>query len=642
MRVSLSKLPSPPREYVVNFPRLDGGLNTWELDYRLKDSESPEMVNLWWRAGALCCRDGQSRLTGGVAPGVGWSACERPFWGHGFFHIGSGLYHAPVDEPNVSGLELSLLLDGVPENRGSWFVYGDGLYYKNRGGYVRVSHDRESGTFSAEAVSAYVPTIFINTEPTTAAGDPYQPENRISPQKSVWYTAAQGVRTYRLPVGELDRIDRVEVDGVELPRLEQLPEPPEEEGTEEPEEGGETPTVSGYVADLEQGVVTFDVAPPVHMPVVANTVRITYTKANPDAMASVMDCPHAIVYGGSRELCVVVGGCPAQPNAYFWSGNHIVMDPGYFPMEQYNLAGATQDLITGFGKQQSMLVIFKERGVGRAAMAFEEMDSGRTLITMDYTSINSSVGCDLPGSIQLISNNLVFASRTGGVYRVADSSSAHENNIVLLSRKVNNGLLEGLRRGAGICSFDDGERYWLVCGTEAYLWDYTLSPPSDPSWFYLDNIRGTAFLKTEGACFQLEEEGHVDVYRRSFTDFDGPIRKVYRFATQQMGGYDRLKDVTGVLMAVRGDSNTDIHITYGTDYETREDRTPIRSYSWRFLPRNLTFRHLGMLRFATVVRRRPGCRHVRHFWMRLHNEEAGMDMSVISAQIFYQYQGRQR
>ena len=640
MRVSLSNLPSPPKEYVVNFPRLDGGLNTWELDYRLDANESPEMVNLWWQDGALCCRDGQSRLTAGEAPGGGWSACERPFWGHGFFHIGEGLYCGDISDPDVSALELKLLLEGIPPNRGSWFVYGDCLYYKNRGGYYRVSYEAETGDFAAEDVPAYTPTIYINTEPSTAAGDAYQPENRISPQKSVWYTATEGVTVYHLPVGDIDSVDRVEVDGAELPVLDSLPET-EESGEAAGAEDGEPPVAAGYVVDLAAGTITFDAPPKYHVPAVANTVKITYTKANPEAMASVMDCPHAIVYGGSQNLCVVVGGCPAQPNAYFWCGNHIVMDPGYFPMEQYNLAGATEDIITGFGKQQSMLVIFKERGVGRASLSFEEMDSGRTLITMDYTPINSGVGCDLPGSIQLISNNLVFANRTGGVYRVADSSSAHENNIVPISRKVNNGLLELVRRGE-VCSFDDGERYWLVGGGAAYVWDYTLSTPSDPSWFYFEGIRGTAFVKTEGGCFQLEGEGHVDVYRRSFADFDEPIRKVYRFATQQMGGYDRLKDVTGVLLAVRGDTNTDIRVTYGTDYETREDQTPIRSYTWRFLPRNLAFRYLGVLRFATVVRRRPGCRHVRHFWMKLDNETAGTDMSVISAQIFYKYQGRYR
>lgn len=630
MRVSLSSLPSPPREYVIHFPRLDGGLNIWELDDRLDANESPEMVNLWWKDGALCCRDGQGRLTEGEAPGTGWSAYERAFWNHGFFHIGDGLYHAPLGDPEVASLTLTPLLRGVKQNRGSWFVYGDHLYYKNQGGYYRVSYAREEDTFSAENVPAYTPIIQINTEPSTAAGDSYQPENRISPQKIVWYTAPEGVKEYHLPTQDIDSVDQVEVDGKILTKLDALPQsPPESEPT-------------GYVVNLKRGTVTFDKAPRHHVPAVANTVKITYTKANPDAMASVMDCTRAIVYGGSQNLCVVVGGCPAQPNAYFWCGNHIVMDPGYFPIEQYNLAGASEEMITGFGRQQSMLVIFQTHSLGRASMSFEDMDNGRTLITMDYTGINSEVGCDLPGSIRLVGNNLVFANRRSGVYRVADTSSAHENNAVPISRKVNNGLLPLLKTGGEVAALDDGERYWLVCGTEAYVWDYTLSTPADPSWFFFSNIQGIAFVRGDSACFQLEPGGHVDIYRRSFADFGGPIRKVYRFATQQMGGYDRLKDVTSVLLAVRGDTNTEIHVTYGTDYETRKDQTPIRSYTWQFVPRNLTFRYLGILSFSTVARRRPGCRNIRHFWIRLDNETAGMDMSVISAQVFYRYQGRQR
>ena len=58
-RVNLSSMPNPPKEYVVDFPRLDGGLNTWDLSYRLDANESPEMKNLWWKNGALCSRDGQ-------------------------------------------------------------------------------------------------------------------------------------------------------------------------------------------------------------------------------------------------------------------------------------------------------------------------------------------------------------------------------------------------------------------------------------------------------------------------------------------------------------------------------------------------------------------------------------------------------
>ena len=633
MRVSLSNLPSPNKEYVIDFPRLDGGLNTWELDYRLKNNESPEMLNLWWQDGALCCRDGQTRLTE-EGLGTGCSAYERTFWGRGFFHIGDRRYAAKLDDGAAAGqVTLSELteIDGgavaVPENRGSWFRYNDSLYYKNRGGYFRIDYDAEGDAFDAKAVEGYAPIIQINTEPTTAAGDAYQPENRICAVKTVWYSTVSGVKEYHLPALSeeskadgcvLTSIDKVVVDGVEL------------------QEG------EGYTVSLENRTVTFTNEPTHHDPVVANTVKITYTQTNPKAMASVMDCPYAIVYGGAQELCVVVGGCEAQPNAYFWSGNHIVMDPAYFPMEQYNFAGATEERVTGFGKQQNMLVIFKEHSVGRASMGTQEMGTGRVLITMDYTNINSRIGCDLPWSIQLVENNLVFANKEQGVHIVADSSAAYENNIVHISRKVDNELLTAVREAESVSSFDDGDRYWLAADGVVYAWGYTLSGYKDPSWFQFDGIRGVAFLNSDTDKYQLTGDGHVDIYRRSFADYGEAICKRYRFATQNFGSYDRLKDVTGVILTVRGDTDTDIGITYTTDYEVRKDLTNIRSWSWRLAPRNLAYRYLGVTRFATVARRRPGCRHIRHFAITLENNKVGTDMSVISAQIYYTFQGRDR
>jgi hypothetical protein len=140
----------------------------------------------------------------------------------------------------------------------------------------------------------------------------------------------------------------------------------------------------------------------------------------------------------------------------------------------------------------------------------------------------------------------------------------------------------------------------------------------------------------------LDAQGRVTVFRRNFRDYDQPIEKVFQFATQSMGGYDRLKDITGVLITARSDTDTLVDIIYTTDYETRKDRTPIQSYTWRLSPRNLAYRFLGVQRYATVVRRRPGCRHVRHFSIRLESAELSMDMSIVSAQIFYRYQGRER
>lgn len=617
-RIKVSSLPS--REYTMRFPRLDGGLNTWELGYRLDANESPEMKNLWWQNGALCSRDGQVYLNDEVR-GTGRTAYEGLFRDHAFFHSGDKLYSAYIPQTDVvamltNGVVLQEIRSGVGENAGTWFRYGEKLYYKNQGGYYSIRVD--GTTVTCEEVRVYTPIILINTDPTTAKGDEYQSENRLSGQKTVWYSTVAGVNEYHLPVQEIESVDEVRVDDTVLTEGE------------------------GYTVNRGAGTVTFAVEPSHHTPIRVNTVQITYTKANPTAYRSIMDCPCATVYGGDQNVCVILGGGATQPNAYFWCGNHAVMDPGYFPMEQYNLAGDAQDAITGFGKQQNMLVIFKERSIGRSTLSMTEMANGRTMLTMNYTAINAAIGCDLPRSIQLIENNLVFASTRTGICIVRDSSSAYENNITPMSRKVDNGLLPLLRKAEQVCSHDDGERYWLVADGEVYCWDYALSNYTNPVWFYFTNIPAKAFLNAGRTTLHLNGEGKVSAMCRNFQDYDTAIEKKYRFAAQYLGDYDRLKDIVSVIFAVRGDTNTSLDVTYMTDYENRKDLTPVRSTSWRLCPSDLSFRDLRVNAFTTVARRKPNCRHVRHFTMELCNNEIGMDMAVISAQVFYRYQGRER
>lgn len=619
MRVSLSSMPSPPKEYMIDFPRLDGGLNIWELDYRLERNESPDMRNLLWRDGTLSCRDGQIYVLTPTGK-TGYSCYGELFHGFAVFHSGDELFYAEVSPDSYSLAPVSMS-SGVPGNAGSWFRYGDKLYYKNLGGYFEISVAEEGG-LTAGPVSAYVPIVLINADPTTSAGDLYQPENRLSPSKTVWYSTVSGVKVYNLPESDIGGVKSVVVDGVTL-------------------------DASAYQVDLTTGAVTFTTEPEHHDPVRVNTVRITYYKDNPDALNSILDCRYAVVYGGSQSACVVLGGCPAQPNAYFWCGNHTIIDPGYFPFDYYNFAGGTDEMITGFGKQQSMLVIFSEGSIGRASMSTLESSTGRVKITMPYTSINSSIGCDLPQSIQLIENNLVFCNRDQGVHFIKDSSAAFENNIVNISRKVDGsdrraGLLSACRRAENVTSMDDGNRYWLVADGDTFVWDYQISSYNNPSWFFCDNIRAASFFQDGTDVYHLNREGAITRFERTFSDYGMRIQKRYRFATQELGGFDYLKDVTSILISVRGDTDTRVQLTYDTDYDSRKDPVPIVSFPWRLTPRDLSRRFLAAPKFSVVARRRPGCRHVRNFALQLDNDENEMDMSIVSAQIYYRYQGRER
>ena len=631
-------MPSPKYERSMNFGNLAGGLNIYELDYRLRSNESPDMKNLVWKDGCLNSRNGQVWVDD-TDRTKGYAAYDTWFHGAIFFHAGTGIYYI---DPTAEEPSAVLLYDGssndpsVPalSKRGTFFLYDTKLYYKAPDFFVQISYN--GLTFQAADVVGYVPTTYINCSPANGAGTAYQPENFISSECTLEYNAEAGVTAYHLPV-IADSVTEVVVDGSTLAP-----------GTD-------------YTYDSTTGVVNFTTAPPVTNPPTNNTVKITYSLANPVAMANIMDCPYAAVYGGTGSLCIVMGGCESQPNAYFWNGNNAAMDATYWPMTQYQLAGDSSDPITGFGKQQSYLVIFKKRTVGRTMISTQyvsagditfgvENTSGRLTIDLPYIQINDKIGCDLPWSIQLIENNLVWCNTEQGVHYLKDSSSAYENNIVCLSKKVNgsptrHGLFEAIRNAdpETVCSCDDTRKYWVVADGKAWVWDYLLSDYKDPSWFYFTNINAMAFCVKEEDVWHVDVKGRITHFERTFADYNSlPIDKVYQFATQYFGTYDALKNVNSIIIATRSDTNGTTRLQYITDYERRYDLTDLKVRHWLLVPRNLSYRSLVGRGFAEVFRRRPMCRRVKHYTMRLENNSIGEDLSIVSAEVFYNLQGKDR
>ena len=643
MKVSLNTMPAYPQTRVVDFPMLNGGLNIHELDYRLSPNQSPDMKNLWWQDGVLQCRDGQTFISDDETLGTGFACDDSLFWGHAFFHIGDKLYHADMsdfEDPANTDATFTLTALGVtvPENRGTFFRYGDSLFYKNKGGFFRIRYDANPAEgedhFSAvsmtDADEAYTPIIVINADPVNGSGTMYQPENRLSPRKEIHYNAREGVTEYHLPVKDIDNVVKVTVSGTVL------------EETTDPEDPKD------YSVDKVNGVIMFTTAPAVTNPPTNNTVEVIYSKTNADAYSSIMDCIYTSTAGSGANLCVLMAGCEAQPNVVFWNSNdNLSMNPGYFPVSYYNLCGDTEDRVTGFGKQYNDLILFKQHSVGKLEFGIEQVD-GRDMISFTYKGVNAKIGCDLPWTIQLVENNLVFCNTHQGVHVVWSSSAAYENNILCISDNVNGegrqGLLHDVRESAdAVVSTDDHERYWLCANGKVYAWDYGISSTQSPSWFYFSDIHGVSYLLDDANnLFHLDAAGRVTRFDRSFRDYGGAIDKIYSFPTQFFGGYDRLKDVLYVLITIRGDTDSVTQLRYDTDYESRLDETDLRNMSWRLVPRDLTFRYLGVTRFGRVLKRKPGCFHVRHFAMTLGNNEAGQDLAIVSAQIYYRYSGKER
>lgn len=773
-------MPGHKSDAVVDLDTLVGGLNLYEQPYRLGVNETPDIVNLLWRDGALGGRDAQAWLYS-VSSGIGYACFDGLYHGYEFYHIGKWLYAMDgvprkmtatfntagdhmvnhdgfvcitgVSDPeatwhdNVVTLprdmnvtveyavtyrypvcDLSEMYADYKPSRGTFLRYQDHLIYKARGVFVRISTYAGGVFFAKDILSeAYTPITFINAEAASGTGDAYQPENRLSAKKTIWYEAGvegfvetgafpssrnyinvskdaigvtdlyvagklmtEGIdykfttvlgsktilltenqqegdeyeahlqrptKTYYLPVKDAQDVEveaRMSADG-DILRLTKSTATL----TEEPTEWDPSWTDGYYVFWPPTGKILFREAPYVATPRASNTVRITYEKENPTALEAVMSCRYAAVYGGDVNLCLVLGGSSTQPNAIFWNGNNVSMDLTYFPMDAYNLASDSSEAVTGFGRQQNMLVIFKEHSVSKASLDTQTIDD-RLHIALNIIDINSRIGCDLPYTIQLIDNNLVFCNTQGGLHILLDTSAANENNIRGISKKINGtpareGLLKKVKRaGADLCaSYDDDSRYWLVVGDEVYVWDYVLSEYRDPSFFYLTGIPAIAFCQAADEVHYVTADGRIAAmgaftdaespfYGFAYTDFGQPIPKRYTTPVLFFGDNDRLKDINSVILTVSANTWSRMHITYTTDCETRRDLTEALFAFHRFLPRNLAVRSLAPKTYSTTIRRKPGCRHVRYFSMTIESAEAGMDMSLVSAQIFYRKQGRDR
>ena len=383
----------------------------------------------------------------------------------------------------------------------------------------------------------------------------------------------------------------------------------------------------------------------------SSTVEITYNCDNPDAYSAVMDCKYAFSGGGKDSLCILLGGCPSQPNAVFWNSNdNLSMNPAYFPMSYYNLVGDTEDAVTGFGRQYSDLIVFKERSIHKLEYDTQTLD-GRELISFTAKPVNAKTGCDLPWTIQLIENNLVFCNTYTGAHILLSSSAAYENNVASLSLKVNEGrhelpgLLPFVRNGvddAGsyVYSFDDDHRYWLVYGNTAFLWDYEVSAYTEPSWFCFTQLGGSVFFRDAAhntyivgdiPKMPVSTVGGLTRFKSGlYSDYGRPIYKHYQFAVQTLGSFTRQKDVVQVVFALPGDVPASVNLAYLTDLGARDDTTPLAVTP----PTQIT----GINPLGPVIAvRRPDCRHVRSFSMTLKDNTADKGLAIVSAQVLYKY-----
>lgn len=741
MYVDLSKLPSPPKKYQATLGSLYGGLNTARIPSEVGSSQCPELLNVLWRDGVLRSREGQELMQSDF----NWDALhyenmvpnamyEKAWHDNLIFSLfdtnydSVSIYTYDLKKQEYKNLhEVSNVNDRFKHDvsTGSFFAFGDKLYYKHKNAYVEIVYIENTDKIVARNIEGYIPVIMINAN-SNGVGDLYQPENRITPWKEVWYNLETGLEyqefacdgtttlfylSHKKPEqpqhGDLRNVVQVYI-GAKLGVPEEdytvnliagtisiLKEPPAiglkvtvtmllysfvyNLPVDEIDRSNDSYQIKVWVKDLATGEyqLYFQTANPsdnqysynggqivfdsktniggeeaykLDANVRNRFIKVQYAKSNQVARDIFYSCSLATTYGstGIEANCVVMAGGESQPNAFFWSGNdENGTNPAYFPIEHYNLVGESDDPITAFGRQQNKLVIFQKRRVSSATYNFTTVDT-RMTVSLNTMTINDKVGCDIPNSVQLIENNLVWANSRLGVMYLKDSTYAYETLVERISENVNEdskvsdqkGLLSCLRNAKTVSSFDDGQRYWLCVGGNVFIWDYSLqgytANTSKLCWFYADGIDAVAFAQDDVEVYGLLPKLKVDSWLMRFsdqlTDFGKPFKKVIRTQTQVFGTFESAKNVDTAVMTFNAAERVKAQIEYITEYQTKKDLCDIDSEA--------ETEDQNVASTICVRIRKPKCLHVQQFAIRLSNEEA-CDLNLVSVQIFYSFLGSQ-
>lgn len=595
---------------------LDGGYSVKYDPSQLRDNQSPYMPNMAVINGELSKRPGQAyAYTASLGAGKINGIYERLFNGFKVFAWGTDIYKQSGSSPPVS------IRSGLANSKGVFFTFGANLYYLNGTNYVVW----DGVATSASNVAGYIPTLTIS-RPPAGGGTVNEPLNQLQPGFKDSFSGDGTSKVYQLSQTNLDATAvTAMVNGVAK---------------------AET---TDFTVDRTTGKVTFTVAPPSGTP---NNVVITAYKTISGYANRILNCTLAISYGGENDTRVFFSGNSSFPRRLFRTG---VNDPTYWPDTGYQDVGSTES-ITALAKHFDKLIIFKPNSIYYSSFnntaqqglwGFAGME-----VNFPTAPLNSAIGCDMPGSVQIIENNVVFGHSERGIFILVSTAVKDERVVRPISGNINGNSLrpdllsisKSTLQDASSIDFDS--KYILCVGNNAYVWDYRVSPfintgdvAADEerlTWYYWTNINASCWMQDSQKVFYgYRTNGLLATFQDPFNDFGNSINGVWRSKVFDFNLSDWLKTVAEMWFTTRAGSYSSISIKYLDEQGSVLDAATLNtsSYSWaRFAWNQFSF---AVFQYAPTIRRKPKIKKVQYFQVEFSNSVLNQNLSILSLIIRY-------
>ena len=533
----------------IKLPDPNGGLNTKDPQNLIENNQSPDLMNLWYKDKCLSKRPGQElflELTGA-------EIISPLFNGTHYIYANGNLY-------NWAG-------DVIKETvaKGFFIEFGSGLYYIDGTNIYNIST-------TVTAVTPYEPVVMINAAPDRSSSDDNESYNLIGAGFTVKYNGDNTATAYSLPQTSLDATAvKVSIGGVT-----------KTEGTH-------------FTVNRTAGTVNFAAGTSPHgAPATGtNNVWITAYKTVTGNKPKIAKCTIGVTFGG-ESTGVVSGtraffmGNPDYP-FHYWASDLGGQGYGitYFPDTSEEVLDQNAEKITAAAKMRNELVIFKESSIFAVGYAFDGVDA-----YFPVRECHSSIGCDVPKSVQLIDNQLVFCNSKNGVYILISTSNDLENIVKPLSANINALLLKEADLDDAV-STDWGQYYWLCVNGNAYLWDYGSSPYYNYSayekaqrrlaWYRFDNINANDFYS--GFDLYYASDTGIVKFKKTKNDFGQPIKAWFKSKAFDIGAPDTLKTFDRIYVSFARDGYVKAVMRVGNEeddsfYSNEDEVFEAKSFSW--------------------------------------------------------------
>lgn len=531
-----------------------GGLNTAATD-TLAQNQLHEAVNVWWKGGKLRTRPGfqlaQSRVT------TLYDAAASGFQVEPFLNTGGAngtrvaVMRQVIDETEgpvreirtgvctangVCTLQSSPLPGTYPADGDCPVLIvdyvsdgGDGSLVFTRDGHLYRPLAAGTGTAIDLRLQTYVPLLLRDGRGVCEAeADDIPLQGTLAEDKNLLTSAFRAnfstdgrADAFRLPLGGLDAAP-VQIMltlgsanyGFTIP-------PDSDTSSIQNGFGFKIDRTGGVLRCFENGTGS-----PKALPLgLTDNLRVTAYKTETGAEGRVFGMRFGVWFGGEGEgeqggARLFLSGHPDFPNEVRWSAPD---NPLYFPEHGYARAGDASSAVTAFGRQGDRLIVFKEHELyalsGTAGKLAADPETGikapENAVRFPIEPVHAGVGCDLPRTLRLCGDRLVWATSGKRVYMLV-SATAYSDTAV---RELSGSIASELETIAGSVWRDafamtcDGH-YLLLLGTAVYLFCYESSAferyvyvYDDTaaqqrlawySWFWPDTLGPTPVLAVSG------------------------------------------------------------------------------------------------------------------------------------------------